>query len=44
MLEFIKEHCSSYGKAKIILKSNQYFIEANDRETMNRLIRFPSIL
>ena len=36
--EFISMHCSSYGKAKIVLKSNQYFIEANDRATMDRLI------
>ena len=44
VLEFIREHCGSYGKAKIILKSNSYFIEANDRATMDRLISFPSII
>ena len=43
VLEFIRLHCSSYGKAKIVLKSNQYFIEANDRATMNKLISFPCI-
>jgi len=43
VLDFIKLHCSSYGKAKIVLKSNQYFIESNDRETMNRLISFPAV-
>ena len=41
--EFIREHCSSYGKAKIVLKSNQYFIEANDRSTMDRLINFREV-
>ena len=34
MLEFIQLHCSSYGKAKIVLNSNSYFIEANDKKTM----------
>ena len=32
--EFIKTHCSSYGKAKVVLKNNQYFIEANDEATI----------
>ena len=43
VLEFIKLHCSSYGKAKIVLKSNSYFIEANDRPTMERLLSFPAV-
>lgn len=43
VLDFIRLHCSSYGKAKIVLKSNQYFIEANDRETMKRLISFDAV-
>ena len=28
VLEFIRLHCSSYGKAKIVLKANNYYIEA----------------
>jgi hypothetical protein len=42
-IEFIKMHSSSYGKAKIVLKNNQYFIEAVDRPTMNKLIGFECI-
>ena len=30
VVEFIQMHSSSYGKAKLVLKSNQYFIEAVD--------------
>ena len=36
-------HCGSYGKAKIVLKSNQYFIEANDRATLDTLMSFSFI-
>ena len=42
--DFIQLHCSSYGKAKIVLRSNQYFIEAKDRVTMDRLLSFPCII
>ena len=38
IVKFIRLHCGSYGKAKIVLKSNHYYIEANDRATMERLI------
>ena len=43
VIEFIKMHSSSYGKAKIVLKNNQYFIEAIERPTMNKLISFECI-
>jgi hypothetical protein len=43
VIEFIKMHSSSYGKAKIVLKNNQYFIEAVERPTMNKLISFECI-
>ena len=42
-IEFIKMHSSSYGKAKIVLKNNQYFIEAVDRPTINKLTSFECI-
>jgi len=35
--EFIGLHSESYGKAKLVLKKNQYFIEACDMATMTRL-------
>ena len=41
--EFIQTHCSSYGKAKVVLKNNQYFIEASDEFTIKRLVSFPCI-
>ena len=41
--EFIKTHCSSYGKAKVVLKNNQYFIEASDEATIQRLCSFQCI-
>ena len=44
LVKFIRLHCSSYGKAKIVLKSNHYYIEANDLATMDRLIQLPCIV
>jgi len=41
--EFIKINTSSYGKAKIVLKDNRYYIEAIDSLTMNRLLKFDLI-
>lgn len=43
VVEFIKMHSSSYGKAKIVLKNNQYFIEAVDKPTMDKLTSFECI-
>jgi len=43
VLEFIKMHSSSYGKAKMVLKSNQFFIEAVDLPTISRLMSFDCI-
>lgn len=42
--EFIKEHSSSYGKAKLILRRNEYFIETSDPNIMNRLKSFKCIV
>ena len=41
--EFIKTNCESYGKAKVILKNGQYFIEASDQAIMKRLLGFRCI-
>ena len=41
--EFIKEHCTSYGKAKLVLKNKQYFIEAVDHPTMNKIRNLPEV-
>lgn len=41
--EFIKEHSSSYGKAKLVLRKNEHFVEAVDMPTMNRLMSFECI-
>lgn len=38
VIEFIREHCKSYGKAKLVLKNNMYFVEASDVATINRLM------
>ena len=35
--DFIKEHTQSYGKAKLVLKNNQYFVEAVDLLTIDKL-------
>lgn len=43
VFEFIKEHSSSYGKAKLMIQNNQYFIEAADAETLKRLRSFECI-
>lgn len=43
VIEFIKMHSSSYGKAKIVLKNNQYFIEAVDKPTMTKLLSFEPV-
>ena len=41
--EFIEEHSSSYGKAKVMIKNNQHFIEAVDAATRKRLLSFDCI-
>lgn len=41
--EFIREHSSSYGKAKLVLRRNEYFIETSDSNIMNRLKGFQCI-
>ena len=38
--EFIQTHCSSYGKAKMVLKNCEYFIEASDEATIRKLVSF----
>ena len=35
--EFIKEHCSSYGKVKLVLKSNKFCIETNDKASWEKI-------
>ena len=43
VVEFIMMHSSSYGKAKLVLKNNQYIIEAVDLPTIQRLTSFECI-
>jgi DNA excision repair protein ERCC-3 len=40
---FIKKHCTSYGKAKLVLRNQQYFIEAVDHATINTIKRIPEV-
>jgi DNA excision repair protein ERCC-3 len=41
--EFIGMHSESYGKAKLVLRKNQHFVEACDMATMNKLQSFECI-
>lgn len=37
VLDFITAHSKSYGKAKLVLRKNQYFIETSDNVIMKEL-------
>ena len=41
--EFIGLHSEGYGKAKLVLSKNRFFIEARDIATMERLQSFECI-
>ncbi|EPQ53248.1 DNA repair helicase rad25 [Gloeophyllum trabeum ATCC 11539] len=43
VLEFIRDCTSSYGKVKLVLKRNKYYIESNNIEVLHRLLRDPVI-
>ncbi|KAF2728169.1 TFIIH basal transcription factor complex helicase-like protein XPB subunit [Polyplosphaeria fusca] len=43
VLVFIEKSTSSFGKAKIVLKKNMYFIESDDASVLQRLLRDPVI-
>ena len=43
MVDFIRQHSSSYGKAKLVLRRNEYFIETTDKRIMDRIRKFPII-
>lgn len=43
VVEFIEAHSSSYGKAKLVLRRNEYFIETTDKKIMERLRNFQCI-
>lgn len=40
---FIRECTESYGKVKLVLKDNKYFIECKEPETLQKLIQDPEI-
>lgn len=41
--KFIKETTESYGKIKLVLKDNRYFIESKDLQMLQRLLTDPEI-
>ncbi|KAF8540245.1 P-loop containing nucleoside triphosphate hydrolase protein [Trichophaea hybrida] len=41
--KFIKETTESYGKIKLVLKDNRYFIESKDPQMLQRLLTDPEI-
>lgn len=43
IVEFIKECTLSYGKVKLVLKHNKYFIESNHAEILQKLLKDPVI-
>jgi len=39
--DFIKERTNSYGKVKLVLKHNRYFVESSHAETLRMLLKDP---
>ncbi|RYP54428.1 hypothetical protein DL769_010352 [Monosporascus sp. CRB-8-3] len=40
---FIRNCASAYGKVKLVIKENKYFIESNDPEVLQKLLKDPVI-
>jgi DNA excision repair protein ERCC-3 len=43
IIEFIQENTNQYGKAKLVLRHNRYFIESTYEGVLNDLLSIPSI-
>lgn len=43
IVDFIKKCTGSYGKVKLVLKENRYFVESNDPAMLQRLLQDPVI-
>jgi DNA excision repair protein ERCC-3 len=43
VIEFIKENTAHYGKAKLVLKNNRYFIESQYPGVLNELLMFENV-
>ena len=41
--DFIEKYTSQYGKAKIVLQGNHYFIEAVDKKTLKKLLKIEDV-
>ncbi len=41
--DFIIENSKQYGKARLVLKDNRYYIEPNDRATRRTLLEIPAV-
>ena len=39
IIDFIRERTLSYGKVKLVLKHNKYFVESNHPETLQLLLK-----
>jgi hypothetical protein len=40
---FIRDHCSSYGKVKLVLKATRFFIETKDPSIMKKIKEIPVV-
>ena len=40
---YIDRYSSQYGKAKLVLKDNRYFIEAVDKRTLKKLLEIEQV-
>lgn len=43
IIDFVHEVSQSFGKVRLVLKHNRYFIESNDASVLQRLLRDPVI-
>ncbi|KAJ1654837.1 DNA repair helicase RAD25 [Dispira simplex] len=43
IIDFIRQYTLSYGKIKLVLKHNRYFVESTDPEVLQRLLKEPII-
>ena len=41
--KFIRDHCSSYGKVKLVLKATRFYIETKDHNIMKKIQEDPKV-
>jgi DNA excision repair protein ERCC-3 len=43
VIEFINRHTKTYGKVRLVLRNNKFYVESDDRDIIDMLLRNPTI-